>query len=441
MGEHWDCIVIGGGAAGFFAAIECGQQAPAGSSILILEKSSKLLGKVKISGGGRCNVTHHCYQAKELTKNYPRGEKSLIGPFHRWGAEQTVQWFEDRGVSLKVEKDGRMFPITDDSNTIIKCLLEAARSANVTIRTSVGVSRIQSVEETPSSVDSKNSREEEEGDSQVNFRLTASSGRGDSANDSVFTCQKLLIATGGTRLAAGAKLATQLGHTLAPAVPSLFTMNIEDERLSDIPGISVERALLRVKGSKLRSEGPLLVTHWGLSGPAILKLSAWGARELHERDYQFELIVNWLPNQDVATQLENTRTNWGKRTLQAHSPFPELAKRLWTSLVLAAGIEEQTTWAQLTKPQTQALVRELSEAHFPVTGKSLNKDEFVTCGGVLLKEIQMKTMQSKILPDLYFAGEVMDIDGITGGFNFQNAWCSGYHAGQHMALSLMATNI
>jgi predicted Rossmann fold flavoprotein len=401
----WDVITIGGGAAGFFGAITHAERA--GGSTLILEQTESLLGKVKISGGGRCNVTHECFDPKELSKNYPRGAKSLIGPLHRWGVEDTIAWFTSRGVELKTEADGRMFPVTDSSQTILDCLERAARDAGVRIRTRCGVRSI-----TPADV----------------FEITTK-------EDEILYARKVLLATGGTRLAAGAKLAEQLGHTLEPAVPSLFTFKIRDPRLEGLAGISVAQTQCRIVGSKLESAGPLLVTHWGVSGPGILRLSAWGARELAASDYRFTLLVNWLPGTDVVAELTRLRETSGKRQVGARSPFPEIPKRLWMQLTRAAGIESDQTWAQLTKVEQIALTEQLTNAEFAVDGKSMNKEEFVTCGGVRLREIDLKTMESKLCPNLYFAGEVIDVDGITGGFNFQNAWTSGFLAGTAMAMA------
>ncbi|MBK1853378.1 NAD(P)/FAD-dependent oxidoreductase [Verrucomicrobiaceae bacterium 5K15] len=406
--KHWDLIVVGGGAAGFFAAITCAEAG--GGKVLILEKTPKLLGKVKISGGGRCNVTHACFEPKPLTEHYPRGHKSLIGPFHRWGAADTVQWFESRGVTLKTEADGRMFPITDSSQTVIDCLTQAARDAGVEIRTSTGVDSI-----TP----------EEDG----GFTLTTNQ------NESL-SSRSVLLATGGTRLAAGAKLAQSLGHQLVPNVPSLFAFNIEDPRIRELPGVSVAQTEVSVDGMKLKATGPLLITHHGLSGPGILKLSAWGARDLSERDYRFQIKINWLPElsqAEIEAALTDKRQTWGKRRVPGHCPFEPIPKRLWNQLCQAAGISAETLWSQLNKDQTRKLVTELSAGSFAVSGKSINKDEFVTCGGVKLHEVNLKTMESKIQPGLYFAGEVLDIDGITGGFNFQNAWTSGHLAGMAVA--------
>jgi len=400
----WDLITIGGGAAGFFGAITHAENG--GGSTLILEKTANLLGKVKISGGGRCNVTHACPGPKELSKNYPRGEKSLIGPLHRWGVEDTIDWFTSHGVDLKTEPDGRMFPVSDRSQTIIDCLSKAAQQAGIEIRTRCGVRSIREKNHV--------------------FEIETEEGE-------PLRARRILLATGGTRLAAGARLAEQLGHTLEPAVPSLFTFRIRDPRLDGLSGISVAETACKIVGSKLESSGPLLITHWGVSGPGILRLSAWGARELAARDYRFVLRVNWLPGIDVHAELKRCRDGSGKRQVAARSPFPAIPKRLWARLADAAGIGGEQTWARLEKSARLCLAKQLADAEFQVDGKSTNKEEFVTCGGVRLTDIDLKTMGSKICPGLYFAGEVIDVDGITGGFNFQNAWTSGRIAGLAIA--------
>jgi predicted Rossmann fold flavoprotein len=400
----FDLIVVGGGAAGFFSAITCAENS--GKSVLILEKTSQLLQKVKISGGGRCNVTHHCFEPRELSRNYPRGEKSLIGPFHRFGAADTVDWFTSRGVTLKTEADGRMFPATDSSQTIIDTLLDAAAAAGVTIHTSEGVTSIVKSED--------------------NFELATDTGNS-------YTAASVLIATGGTRLTAGAKLAASLGHQLQPPTPSLFTFKIKDPRLDELLGLSVSPAEVSIQQSKLRSSGPVLITHWGLSGPGILKISAWGARELAERDYRFNISVNWLPDTDPAAVVAEKRRSEAKRQLSSRSPFASIPKRLWLRLLTAAEVPETTTWSQLSKTQTNQLLSQLTTSTFAVNGKSTNKDEFVTCGGISLNEINFQTMQSKLVHGLYFAGEVIDVDGVTGGYNFQNAWTNGFHAGSAIA--------
>ena len=399
----WDLITVGGGAAGFFGAITHAEKG--GGPTLILEKTANPLSKVKISGGGRCNVTHACFDPRTLSANYPRGEKSLIGALHRWGVQDTIDWFAEHDVELKTEPDGRMFPTTDSSQTIIDCLTQAAIEAGVETRTRCGVESIERREV---------------------FALQTDHG-------DVLEARSVLLATGGTRLVAGARLAQGLGHTLEPAVPSLFTFKIRDARLVDLPGVSVENAECIVAGSKLRSAGPILVTHVGLSGPGILRLSAWGARELASLDYRFTLRVNWLPGCDVVAELNRLRETAGKRRIDARSPFAELPKRLWVRLAEAAGISNAQTWAELTKHQRRALDDQLVRCEFAVDGKSLNKEEFVTCGGVRLREIDWRTMQSKLCPGLYFAGELIDVDGITGGFNFQNAWTTGRIAGSAIA--------
>ena len=400
----FDLVVVGGGAAGFFAAITCAENSS--KSVLILEKTSQVLHKVKISGGGRCNVTHECFDPRELTQSYPRGEKSLIGPFHRFGVRDTIDWFASRGVTLTTESDGRMFPDTDSSQTIVDTLLDAATSAGVEIHTSSGVASIE--------------RDD------AGFELVTDAGDRIGATS-------VLIATGGTRLAAGARLAAGLGHTLEPPTPSLFTFRIRDPRLDGLLGVSVDPAEVRVVDSRLESSGPVLVTHWGLSGPGILRISAWGARELAARDHRFEIDVNWLPGVDPTEVFAARRRDEARRRLSSRSAFETIPKRLWLRLLDAAGISPDTTWAQLPRAEANRLTSELTASRFRVGGKSTNKDEFVTCGGVSLDEIDFRTMESKLVPGLFFAGEVVDVDGITGGFNFQNAWTGGHHAGSTVA--------
>ena len=408
---HVDLAVVGGGAAGFFTAITCAENST--KSVLVLEKTAQLLQKVKISGGGRCNVTHNCMDPRELSRSYPRGEKSLIGPLHRFGAVDTVEWFASRDVALKTEPDGRMFPVSNRSQTIVNALLNSARDAGVEIRTGEGVTSIAQV-----ATDQTHGR----------FALTTD-------GEATYTADNVLLATGGTRSTSGAKLAAELGHELQPATPSLFTFKIQDPRIDELSGLSVDNAEVSINDSKLRSEGPVLITHWGLSGPGILKISAWGARELAGRHYRFDITVNWLPGQDAASVIAKQRKDEGKRRLSTRCPFDSIPKRLWLRMLTAAGISERATWAELSKANTTRLVTELTTATFTVNGKSTNKDEFVTCGGIVLDEINFKTMESKLVPGLYFAGEVIDVDGITGGFNFQNAWTSGFHAGMAVAAS------
>jgi predicted Rossmann fold flavoprotein len=408
-----DVVVVGGGAAGFFAAITCAEKQP-DAEVTVLEMGAHFLSKVRISGGGRCNVTHACFDSRRMTTSYPRGEKALIGPFQRFQASDTVEWFERRGVKLKTESDGRMFPTTDSSETIIDSLLGSARAAGVKMRTSCSVTRA-----------SKNSSGQ--------FDLELSTGER-------ITCERLLLATGGCRTGAGGALATSLGHALADPVPSLFTFHIESPWLRKLAGISIESVEASVLGTALRERGPLLVTHWGLSGPSILRLSAWGARPLHEINYQFPLHINWLPHrkaEEISRELELRRQAHPSK-LVVNSTVAPLPARLWERLVLAAGIAPETRWAALGRSAQHQLVQQLIRTEFHVTGKSLNKDEFVTCGGVRLDEVNFKTMESRICPGLYFAGELLDIDGITGGFNFQAAWTTGWIAGQAMAESRRA---
>ena len=400
-------IIVGGGAAGFLAAITCAEAAP-GVEIIILEKTSQFLSKVRISGGGRCNVTHACFDARELTKCYPRGERALIAPFHRFQSSDTVAWFESRGVKLKAESDGRMFPTTDSSQTIINCLLDAAHRAEVKLRVNCGVERITKAN--------------------AQFELTLSNGE-------QMECDRVLLATGGCRTPALGQLAVSLGHTLEPPVPSLFTFHIENDWLHELAGVSVESAEVSVPGTGLRENAALLVTHWGVSGPAILRLSAWGARKLHGLNYDFPLRVNWLPQLDVeslAARLHsNQKTHPAK--LVINTPITPLPSRLWEALVFASGVTRETRWSALSRTAQHQLIEQLHRTEFRVAGKSLNKDEFVTCGGVRLNEVDFKMMQSRICPGLYFAGEVLDIDGITGGFNFQSAWTTGWIAGRALA--------
>ena len=401
-------IVVGGGAAGFFAAITAAEASP-DVRVMLLERGPQFLSKVRISGGGRCNVTHDCFESRTFATRYPRGEQALIGAFKRFQASDTVAWFESRGVKLKTESDGRMFPVTDNSETIVECLLNAARTAGVSVKTGCGVDSV---------------RRNEGG-----FELTLSNGE-------TVSCEKLLLATGGCRAAVAGQLAASLGHTIESPVPSLFTFQIAAPWLRELSGVSVELAEVTVPGAELRERGPLLVTHWGLSGPVVLRLSAWGARELHERDYTFQLVVNWLPgvsSDSLLNEISSRRQAHGAK-LVVNAPIAPLTARLWEALVLAAGLNRETRWASLTRAQQHQLIQQIARTEFAVTGKSLNKDEFVTCGGVKLGEVNFKTMESRVCPGLYFAGELLDIDGITGGFNFQAAWTTGWIAGNAMRL-------
>ncbi len=401
-------VIVGGGAAGFFAALTCAEMRH-DAEILILEKTSQFLSKVKISGGGRCNVTHADFDAREFSKRFPRGERALISAFGKFSAADTVGWFENRGVKLKIESDGRMFPTTDSSQTIIDCLVNAAQKAGIKLKANCGV-------------------ESAAKKSGGGFELKLSNGE-------ILSCDKLLLAIGGCRTPALGQLAVSLGHTLEPPVPSLFTFHIATKWLRELAGVSVEIVETSVPETKLRERGALLLTHWGLSGPAILRLSAWGARVLHEKDYQFKLQINWLPHlteEKLAAEFQARRKSQPAK-LTVNFPIAPLPARLWEQLVIASCIARDTRWAALSGGAQHKLMQQLLRSEFSVTGKSLNKDEFVTCGGVKLGEVNFKTMESKICPGLFFAGEVLDIDGVTGGFNFQAAWTTGWIAGRAMA--------
>jgi predicted Rossmann fold flavoprotein len=390
------------------AAIVCAEASP-GAKITVLEKSSQFLAKVRISGGGRCNVTHACSDARELSRHYPRGGAALLGPFQVFQPRDTIEWFEDRGVRLKTEPDGRMFPVSDSSQTIIECLLRSARAAGVELLANRGLEGV----ERPAG---------------GGFTLTLTGGE-------MLDCSRLMLATGGCRAAAAGQLARSLGHSLEPPVPSLFTFHIAVPWLRELAGISVETAEVSIPGLSLRERGALLVTHAGLSGPAILRLSAWGARELHGLNYQFPLRIHWLPRlhqEAVAAQLEARRAAQPARLI-VNTPVPPLPARLWERLVLAAGLARPTRWADLARSARHQLIQQLTGTTLEVTGKSLNQDEFVTCGGVRLGEVNFKTMESRLCPGLHFGGELLDIDGLTGGFNFQAAWTTGFIAGKSMA--------
>ena len=405
-------IVVGGGAAGFFAAIACAEKLGPAGEVTIYEATAHPLAKVRVSGGGRCNVTHACFEPRELVKRYPRGGRELLGAFHRWQPRDTIAWFAARGVETKTEEDGRMFPVTDNSATIVDCLSRAADAAGVRRVTSMGVRKAERVNR--------------EG-APPKFWLTLTDGSG-------VACDRLLLATGGNRASAGFMVAQALGHTVEPLVPSLFTFHIDDARLVGLSGVAVENVSASVEGTKLRENGPLLITHWGLSGPAILKLSAWGARELAARQYEFPVTVNFAPTHSRDTlqgELARVRQSNPRKQIATWSPLP-MPQRLWERLVAASGIAENTPWTGIGNAALGNLATQLTAAKFAVVGKSLFKEEFVTCGGVRLSEVDFKTMESRLCPGLHFAGEVLDIDGVTGGFNFQAAWTTGMLAGLGM---------
>jgi len=401
-----EIAIVGGGAAGFFAAIAAAQANPS-CKVSLFERSSQFLSKVRISGGGRCNVTHALFDPRMFTARYPRGERQLISPFHRFSAQDTVAWFESRGVPLKTEEDGRMFPITDSSETIVNCLVNEAKAAGVRLFTRKGI------EIACARIDG-------------GFDLKLS-------DDSSTACDRLLVATGGARSAVGAEIARSLGHTIEPPVPSLFSLHIRSAWLQSLPGVSVSD--VEVSVGKLRERGPILITHNGVSGPVVLRLSAWGARTLHAMDYTFPLRVNWVPNMNEAalrTEFRSRRESQPNKRV-TNSPIVAVPARLWEKLVSNAQISPDTIWTSLSREGVNSMIRQLGETKLDVHGKTMNKDEFVTCGGVRLREINFKTMESRITPNLYFAGELLDIDGITGGFNFQSAWTTGWIAGHAMA--------
>ncbi|KOP25371.1 flavoprotein [Hapalosiphon sp. MRB220] len=405
-------IIVGGGAAGFFAAIAAAKANPR-AHVILLEASHQPLAKVRISGGGRCNVTHACFEVRELVKNYPRGSKALLGAFTRFQPQDTITWFQAHGVELKTEADGRMFPVTDSSETIVKCLMSTAKAAGVELRLG-------------SAVKSVKLKEANHNNSLLShFEVILKSGE-------KLECDRLLLATGSNPI--GYKIAQQLGHTIESPVPSLFTFNIKSQKLTELAGVSVNPVKLRLivpEYPHLEQTGPLLITHWGLSGPAVLKLSAWGARMLHSSNYQATLVINWLPHlkqEQVRQQLLTVKDNSPKRLI-ASSRDVDLPHRLWQYIVSCVGISVENRWAELSHKTLNKLVQELTQGQYSINGKGVFKEEFVTCGGVNLKEINFKTMESKLVPGLYFAGEILDIDGVTGGFNFQSAWTTAYLAG------------
>ena len=401
-------IVIGGGAAGFFGSITCKAFDPE-AEVIILEKTNKLLSKVKVSGGGRCNVTHACFDNNVLLKNYPRGHKELRKTFQQFSTKDTIAWFQSRGVKLKTEADGRMFPVSDSSESIIECLVSEATMLGVKIWQQQSVKAI-------------------------NPEATGFSIYTDS--DKPIFADKVLIATGGSPQLSGYHWLGKTQHTIVSPFPSLFTFNSPDNEYKDLMGVAIPNAFMRIAGTSFVQSGPLLITHWGFSGPAILKLSAWAARDLAAKNYQFKVLVNWIGEEYSETSLraylDVFKNENGKKIIPSNQLFG-LAQRLWKKLCAHADISEELRWSEIPKKQFNKLIDNLLNSTFEIKGKTTFKEEFVTAGGIDLNEINLETLESKLHKGLYFAGEIIDVDGITGGFNFQNAWTTGYLAGKNMA--------
>lgn len=396
----YDLIVIGGGAAGIFGAISAKLAHPS-SQVILLEKSAVLLSKVRISGGGRCNVTHSCFDPKLLIQHYPRGSKELLGPFHHFQPRDTIQWFESRGVKLKTERDGRIFPVTDSSLTIIECLLSEASNLGIKIYLKQQIKEI-----------SKNDL----------FEILLQDG-------TVYLGKHLLLATGNS--SQGHEWAKGLGHSITTIAPSLFTFNVPSSTLKTLSGISLESVELQIEKSSLIQKGPLLITHFGFSGPAVLKLSAWGARYFQEKDYHVDLIINWIPQfsqEELFQKLSSLKSDFPQKTLLSENIFG-LPKNLWKAFLEILGDSFKKRLSDTSIQNLRSLAQKIHADKYRVEGKTTHKEEFVTCGGVNLKEIDFKTMESKLCKGLFFAGEILDIDGVTGGFNFQNAWTTSYIAG------------
>ena len=400
----YDLIVIGGGAAGFFGAINAAQRKQ-GLKILILEKTTKLLSKVKVSGGGRCNVTHNCFEPTPLSQHYPRGQKELKKLFRSFQAKETVDWFAKLGVKLKAEDDGRMFPVTDDSQTIIDCFLEQTKKFNIEIRTGCEVDRISI--------------------NKSQFELSI-------RNSTSLLSKNILVAIGGHNHTEPYNFIRDLGHTVIPTIPSLFTFNDSDKKFKDLMGVAVPDAEVKIAGTKLSERGPVLITHWGLSGPAVIKLSAWAAEYLHQLKYEFTALVNWtgvMTEDELRKALLTQKSERGKQKILTNPMFG-LPSRLWERLVELSEIDAAKIWAEASNKDINRLIEFLIRCPFQIKGKTTFKEEFVSCGGVDMKEINVETMESTKVPGLYFAGEVLNMDGETGGFNFQAAWTTAWVAAQ-----------
>jgi predicted Rossmann fold flavoprotein len=401
--------IIGAGAAGCFAAANIPHSKD--TEVTVFEKTGKVLQKVKVSGGGRCNVTHACFDIPELLTRYPRGKQLLRKSLYQFTPQDTIDWFESRGVKLKAEADGRMFPVTDNSQTIIDCIWQQMMQHQAQVLYHRSVDRIEKLKK--------------------GFIIHFTDA-------STYEADKVLIATGGFPKAEQYKWILELGHTIQSPVPSLFTFNIPNESITKLMGLSVPNATIKIQGTKLSQSGPLLITHWGLSGPAVLKTSAWAARELNERAYDFNVLINWLGERadaDLQETFQYLRKEEGKRLVAGKNPF-DLPARLWEYFITRSGIAESTRWGDLRAAEQNKLINHLLRDTYHVKGKTTFKDEFVTSGGITLAEVDPVTMQSRVVPGLYFAGEIIDIDGITGGYNFQHAWSSGYIASQNLNLRL-----
>lgn len=403
-------FVIGGGAAGFFCAVNAARMNPE-LKVTIVEKSNKLLSKVKVSGGGRCNATHACFDIPELVKRYPRGQHFIKKTFHAFNPADTIEWFKERGVQLKAEADGRMFPVTDNSQTIVNCLLKEADKYGVKILVQCEVQQVTAMPD--------------------GFSIRSSKG--------VFTAGYVCIACGGYPKSSMFGWLRELGHSISEPVPSLFTCNMPGNSITELMGVAVENAAVKVPGTKLSEQGPLLITHWGMSGPAILRLSAWGARQLADKQYHFTLLVNWVPGQteqDLRMAWPAYRETYAGMKMGNRNPFG-LPNRLWLYLLRESDINPDIRWAEIPAKQQNQLIKNLSAQEFPVKGKTTFKEEFVTCGGIQLSEVDPNTLQSRKQPGIYFAGEILDVDGITGGFNFQHAWTSGWIAARSVAAAAL----
>jgi predicted Rossmann fold flavoprotein len=407
MNTQKSLAVIGGGAAGFFAGVNAARLNP-DVSVTIFEKSREVMSKVRISGGGRCNVTHHCFDPEVLAKAYPRGSRQLRWAFEQFQPKDTVNWFDKRGIKLKTESDGRMFPVTDDSATIIDCLKEEADKYDVQVRTKT---RVDSIEQTQ---DDK-------------YRLQI-------RNQKPQSFDFVIIATGGSNRLSSYEWLKKLGHSIVAPVPSLFTFNFKHDIFKDLAGISIENCSVSIEDSSFQNTGPILITHWGLSGPAVLTTSAWAARYLHDKDYKFKIRVNWLHPQnegEIRQKLSKLRKNNARKTVAKQARFP-IPNRLWNRFLKLSDIPQGKRWAELSNKQIHDLANQLTNGIYEIEGKTTYKEEFVTSGGIPLGEVSMGTMESKKCSAIYFAGEVLNIDGITGGYNFQSAWTTGWIAAQNI---------